>query len=318
MIKHDIFGDLPKEIQGDIKIVAVRHHRKASEAYVDIEFKSETNELLKISVPVNYRRTGIDASSAEECVEIIRSASESFYRKNLESWKADAQKFWESCDKNVTHLFFDAMNKHLGKWVCQGCQLPQNPNWARRTQEIKEQGYTVATAPKKACKKCGKSMTHLMLLPIQRGAKTGYETWSAKLRSRILSVLGSYDAYEGCVRPSNGLLPDHKFPEIRWDDATKMKNSDTMTDEQIRTKFQLLNNQRNQQKREVCRQCCQTGQRGYPFGIKYFYQGSMTWPENTAKRGIAAEDGCKGCAWYDFEAWRTSIVSKLEKEEGRL
>lgn len=318
MIALDIFGDLPTNILGDIKISAVRHHRKASEAYVDIEFKSETNETLKISVPANYRRTGVDASSAEECVEIIKSARESFRSANLKSWKADAQEFWAKSNKEVTRLFFDAMKTHLGKWVCQGCQLPENPNWARRTQDIKEQGYTIATAPKQSCKTCGKNMTHLMLLPIPRGVETGYETWSKKLREKIFCVLGSYDAYEGSVRPPNGLLPDHKFPEIRWDEATQEENPDTMTEEQIATKFQLLNNQRNQQKREVCRQCYQTGNRGYPFGIKYFYQGSMSWPADTAKKGIAAEEGCKGCAWYDFEAWRVALVSTLEKEKDRL
>ena len=271
-----------------------------------------------VSVPVNYRRTGIDASSADECLKIINTAHESFRSENLKSWHTTAEIFWDESKKDTTRPFFDVMNKNLGEWVCQGCQLPQNPNWARRTQEIKEQGYTVATATKRPCEKCAKNMTHLMLLPIPRGAKTGYETWSTELRKRILRVLRSYDAYEGCLRPPAGLLPDHKFPEIRWDDATKEENPDTMTDKQIVAKFQLLNNQRNQQKREVCRQCYQTGNRGYPFGIKYFYKGSMSWPAATPKNGIAAEEGCKGCAWYDFEAWRVALVSTLEKEEGRL
>ena len=57
------------------------------------------------------------------------------------------------------------------------------------------------------------------------------------------------------------LIPDHKFPEIRWDADTKGENSDNMSVEEIVSKFQLLDNQRNLQKREVCRACFQTNKR---------------------------------------------------------
>ena len=318
MIDKEIFGILPKKIGDRITIIDVRHHAKASEAYVDVEYASEDNGRLCISIPVNYRRTGIDASSEVECVEIIESACDSFCSDKLQSWRADAQNFWRECNMDVTQAFFDVMNENLGEWVCQGCQLPTNGNWARRTQEIKEQGYTIATALKRLCVDCGEKKTHLMLLPIPRGVKRGYETWSSTLRKRIVEeVLSSVDAYEGCRRPSGGLLPDHKFPEIRWDENTKVENPDSMTDEQIVAKFQLLSNQRNQHKREVCRKCFQTGERGSPYGIKFFYQGSSNWPAGIARTGADAEEGCRGCGWYDLEAWRTALVSILSKDESR-
>ena len=73
----------------------------------------------------------------------------------------------------------------------------------------------------------------------------GYETWTPALRKRIIKVLGSIDVYEDTFSPH--CLPDHKFSEIRWDDETKGENPDAMADEEIRQKFQLLTNQRNQQ-----------------------------------------------------------------------
>ena len=80
-----------------------------------------------------------------------------------------------------------------------------------------------------------------------------------------------------------------------------------MTDAEIVQKFQLLDNQRNQQKREICRRCFQEGIRGTIYGIKYFYEGDENWDPNIPKVGKAAEKGCIGCPWYDIELWRKMI-----------
>lgn len=153
----------------------------------------------------------------------------------------------------------------------------------------------------------------LLLLPIDRVeiAGNGYETWSPKLRKRILSVLGNYDVYEGTV--SQHLLPNHKFSEIRWDENTKAENPDTMTDDEIKSKFQLLSNQRNQQKREVCRTCFQTGKRGCIYGIKFYYEGGENWDDTIPVKGKDAEKGCVGCPWYDIQKWRESLLEAIKK-----
>lgn len=110
-------------------------------------------------------------------------------------------------------------------------------------------------------------------------------------------------------------MPDHKFSEIRWDETTKTKNPDTITDDEIRNKFQLLTNQRNQQKREVCRICFQTGKRGSIYGINYFYEGSEDWNSKFPIKGKEAEKGCIGCPWYDIEEWRKHIINELRKNK---
>ena len=81
----------------------------------------------------------------------------------------------------------------------------------------------------------------------------------------------------------------------------------------IRAKFQLLSNQRNQQKREVCRECFQTGKRGTIYGISFFYEGSQFWDKRFPPKGKDAEAGCIGCAWYDIAKWREELINVIKK-----
>jgi hypothetical protein len=85
-----------------------------------------------------------------------------------------------------------------------------------------------------------------------------------------------------------------------------------MTDEAIKEKFQLLTNQHNEEKREACRKCRLKGKRPYPFGVKYYYHGSENWEGE--QQGKAAEEGCKGCCWYDFAEWRKQVNKALEEK----
>lgn len=307
MIDFDIFGSLPVSISENIKVLAVRHHSKASEAYVDVEFQLSDGSKWTGSVPVNYRRTGLDAQTKDDCEKILEEVRQCLSTEKVEEWKSLTIAFWDAGKKKVTRPFFDAMFDHLGEWTCQGCQLPENPNWARRFQDIKEFGFTVATNTSLRCENCGSNKTHVMLLPVPQGGITGYEVISIELKKKIIKILSSYDAYEGKAVSSASLLPDHKFPEIRWNEATRSENPETMPEDEIRAKFQLITNQRNEQKREVCRACYQTGERGFPFGIEFFYTGDNKWPEGIPKNGSEAEQGCKGCGWYDLSAWRKAL-----------
>lgn len=286
---------------------------KASEEYVHVKFKyPDVNKELDIWVPVEYRRTGISIScqDIEGLEEHLNSVYEQMHPSKYSEWKKEQEKFWNNSRSVETKEIFNILSD--GEWHCRKCDI-SNPNFARRIQELKEMGYTLSTHLNYHCPVCNdKRGTRLMLLPIDRVqlAGNGYETWSNKLRKRIIEVLGSIDVYEDKI--NKHCLPDHKFSEIRWDNDTKSENPDTMTDEEIREKFQLLSNQRNQQKREVCRNCFQTGERGTIFGIKYFYEGSDKWDTSIPKKGKEAEKGCKGCPWYDIAEWRKHLKKQLE------
>lgn len=302
-----------ENLNTNIRIVTNQRikHSKASEEYMHINFKY-TLENLDLWIPVEYRRTGISIKTNEELVDYLNYIYPQMNPDRHEKWLIEQQKFWdeEKPRANTTKSFFDSLAS--GGWKCVDCDLPKNPNWARRIQDLKEFGYTIATDTNRYCNRCKSNKTHLLMLQINRGGNkgNGYESWSLALRKRIINLLNKRDVYENCY--SQHCLPDHKFPEIRWDDDTKAINPDTMTDQEIKEKFQLLSNQRNQQKREVCRACYQTGKRGIAFGIPYFYKGLAGWDSRIPIKGKEAEKGCIGCAWYDFAEWRKELIKVLE------
>lgn len=290
----------------------IKQHSKASEKYIHVQFRY--GETLKdIWIPIEYRRTGVFIKNEQELYGHLNSVYDQLNPAQYEHWLKTQENFWanEKPNAKITKAFFDSLAD--GEWKCVGCQLPPNPNWARRVQDLKEFGYTIATDISRYCPNCKENKTHLMLLPIDRIGVlgNGYETLSKTLRKRIIKILGSIDAYEGTV--SSHVLPDHKFSEILWDDKTKADNLDTMTDDEIKAKFQLLTNQRNQQKREVCRTCFQTGRRGTIFGIPYYYVGCELWDKEIPRKGKDAEKGCIGCPWYDIQAWREHLIVALKQ-----
>lgn len=293
-----------------VKRGKIREHSKASERYVDATF-FYNDVTLELSVPIEYRRTGTDIpdSGIDGYLEEIYDEMDP---NNWAGWHAEQVRFWQTKPRAAkTKQFFDVLSQEP-KWQCVNCNLPPNPNPARRIQDLKEFGYTLATNTKRQCASCRANTTQLLLLPLSRGGITGYETWTPETRSRIVKVLACYDAFEGKVGRKEGLLPDHKFPEIRWDLKTRRESLSDLSENEIKHDFQLLSNQRNQQKREVCRACYQTGKRGNIFGISFFYQGSETWDPNIPKTGKDAEEGCRGCGWYDIQKWRVALEGKVK------
>lgn len=285
---------------------------KASEIYVSVLFKYDDMKWEGY-VPIEYRRTGTSISfeDKDNLHKYLNYVYDEMNPDKLEKWKEEQEKFWETKPKaGTTKSFFDTLAK--GGWKCGACEMPRNTNPQRRIQDLKEFGYTIATDLARYCPNCNKNTSQRILLPIPRGGNTGngYETWTPALRKRIISILDSFDVYEYVNTPH--CLPDHKFPEIRWDDETKDENPDTMTEEEIKNKFQLMTNQRNQQKREVCRNCYQTGKRGIIYGIPFFYEGGPDWDDSIPKKGKDAERGCIGCPWYDIQKWREELLKRIK------
>jgi hypothetical protein len=299
-----------RSINENIKYdVNLHNHLKASETYVEVHFRYPEGREVKSWIPIEYRRTGLFLKNLDEIESYLENIYPLLDPIHKEKWIEDQEFYWlsEKSNASETKKIFDIISS--GEWVCIGCSV-DNSNWARRYQDIKEFGYTFSTKTPVNCNKCNKKTTYVQAVFLPRyhtiASGNAYEVFSPKLRKKIITLLGSYDVYEAKV--SNNLLPDHKFPEIRWDKDTKDTNPMNMEDDEIRKKFQLLNNQRNLQKREICRKCYQTGERGIAYGIDYFYAGSRQWENKVPPVGKNAEKGCVGCAWYDFEEWRNSLL----------
>lgn len=302
------------QLNNNIKLIGSNPivNSKASETYVSVTF-TYSSKVWKGYVPIEYRRTGvsIDYDDKEKLYQYLNTVYEDMNPSKFNEWKKEQDSFWKTKpNADTTKAFFDTLVE--GGWKCGACEMPRNPNPQRRIQDLKEFGYTIATDLAHYCPKCNRNTSQRILLPIPRGGNTGngYETWSPALRKRIINILNSYDVYECVTTPH--CLPDHKFSEIRWDDETKAENPDTMTDEEIKQKFQLMTNQRNQQKREVCRNCFQTGKRGQIYGIPYYYEGGSDWNPNIPVKGKNAEKGCIGCPWYDIAEWRKHLIDEID------
>lgn len=303
-------------LENQVTILGRRKHTKASEEYVDVVFKYADSSFTW-SVPIEYRRTGTDFSSAAES-EIAKYIGEVYLNCDPSNWgefRKAQKEFWLlKPNATVTKEFFDSLATDF-KWKSVKHDLPNNSNSQRRIQDLKEFGYTIATDTGMVHKGSGEVSTHHLLLPLTRGGITGYETWSPALRKRIIQVLGGVDAYEIPGGNIHNLLPDHKFPEIRWDKGVRREDLEKLTDEEIKRDFQLITNHRNQQKREACRKCFQTSERPGLFGISFYASGEKAWPKELATRGKEAEAGCRGCGWYDISQWRVSLNEKLKGDE---
>lgn len=182
-----------EQLNSNIKIVEKerKKHSKASEEYIHVKFSYPGSEWDGW-VPVEYRRTGISIKpdETEKLIKHLNSVYEQMNPKNFDSWLEKQEKFWqeEKAGAGTTKGFFDSLVK--GGWQCVNCTLPSNPNWARRIQDLKEFGYTLATDTKRFCPHCRENKTHLILLPIERGGVEG-NGYLGRLQKIFMGSAGS-------------------------------------------------------------------------------------------------------------------------------
>lgn len=289
----------------NIKVHEFIDNNKASETYVRTTFIQDDGFRWDTVVPYVDRRAGLNIETEQELAEYLVSIKPYFRKNAMEEWKKQELKRG-LIGGSVTPLFFEVLLSFKEEFE----RFPMNPNSARRIQDIKDAGYTLASVPRPK----GLKGYNRILLPLPLHAEMGYETFTPQFKARVIRLLKGRNAFEARVTAKKALIPDHKFSEVRWDDETKAENSMKMEDAEIIQKFQLLDNQRNQQKREICRRCFQEGIRGTIYGIKYFYEGDEHWDPNIPKVGKASEKGCVGCPWYDIEKWKVELNKQLNKE----
>ena len=153
--------------------------------------------------------------------------------------------------------------------------------------------------------------------------KTRHDRWTGEFNEAIpvgsfpeafskiaFAVLNYEDVVELTQRPPSQLTIDHKLPRIRWDAVAEKFQNDykNMTKQDISDHFQLLKKSNgavshNQLKSRACENCFETGVRGTPFNIRFFYKGGAMWEP----KGKKDPSGCIGCGWYDFAKWRSEL-----------
>lgn len=288
-----------------ISVSKIIENNKASEIYVKTKFVQDNGFEWDTYVPYVDRRAGLNIETEQDLAEYLKSLKPYFAKDAMRKWR-QTEKKRGLIGGDVTPKFFKILLSFKEEFE----RFPMNPNSARRIQDIKDAGYTLASVPRPD----GKKGFNRILLPIPLHAEMGYETFTPQFKARVIRLLNERNAFEARATAKKALIPDHKFSEVRWDDETKGENPMDMTDDEIIQKFQLLDNQRNQQKREICRKCFQEGVRGTIYGIDYFYKGTKLWDKNIPTKGKAAEKGCEGCPWYDIEEWRNRLNKALKQK----
>lgn len=287
-----------------ISVSKIKENNKASEVYVKTKFVQSNGFEWETYVPYVDRRAGLNIETEQDLAEYLKSLKQYFTKEAMEKWR-QTEKARGLIRGDVTPDFFDILLSFKEELE----RFPPNRNPARRIQDIKDAGYTIASVSRQN----GRGYNRI-LLPIPLHTEMGYETFTPQFKARVIRLLKERNAFEARTTAKRALIPDHKFSEVRWDEETKDENPMDMTDDEIIQKFQLLDNQRNQQKREICRKCYQEGVRGTIYGIDYFYKGTKQWDKNIPTKGKAAEKGCEGCPWYDIEEWRNRLNKALKQK----
>ena len=306
LLKSNMIHKINKLLNGSgITVIEFRENSPACEKYIYTRFKQDDKSFIETMVPYVYRRSGLNLETAEEIASHLRSLYKYFSKEYINQWCMNLSSSVAD-DNSVFAIFLRILLGAHCKEITQK-RFPQNNNPQKIFQKIKDKGYVLSILRGRKNENGGE--TRYWLLPIPLTFGTVYETMSDEFKAHVIEILGNVDVYEN--KEGVGLIPDHKFSEIRWDESVPEDNPVDMPEEKVKAKFQMLTTQRNQQKREVCRHCYKTGERGSIFGLKFFYSGTASWDPNIPQRGKLAEQGCIGCPWYDIQKWRLELQKKL-------
>ena len=304
-----------KTINQNIKTLALFQIEKMEDLYLQVRFKYQ-RVVWNGAIPIRAKYQGVNVPLTNEDVfDWAKTCYDALDPAKFRLWRKDQEDYCKTKQSEDTRLVFDALNgtEETTKWLCRKCgPVPQvNPQAGARIRSLRQMGYHIATM-KLICQSCGNKQHFDILIRLPRHAADNQKrfTISKALRNKILSVLANVDcAFETPLDPKACII-DHKFPSSRWVNGETI-NHTSMSEDEIRDKFQILSNQTNLQKERYCQRCVLEGKRGSFFGIEWYYEGDKEW-RGTSK---ADENGCKGCPWYDLRKWKAEFNSHINRSE---
>lgn len=282
---------------------------KTSDQFLEVRFIYDDYEWDgALPVVGNYQGLSLTEAEVKETAGIF---CDPLKKKNREKWIVSALEGWED-RTSETFKVFEAL--FSGEWECRVCgPVPKvNAQPAARIRDIKKRGFFIASK-RKSCGNCRKKTMHDLLVMATSPKdliKTEFrKPISPYLSERILKALKRKEIVFNQLRTSRELVIDHKFPSQRWSQP-ETDNHDDMSDQNIKKKFQLLNNQTNLLKSKECDRCVVEGIRGQFMGIRWYYSGDESWIKEKDD-----ESGCIGCPWYDVRKWKEEL-RKVIRQSG--
>lgn len=178
----------------------------------------------------------------DECANQLSS-------EKVSMWKDEQLKMLQGKKTVTDRLLINLIERDS---ICCACFFSgdnYNPNPQKNIQNLRDKGFIIVTHRGVQCSECGQKKARYTLTPVLMNHKYSVETIPSKLKKRICEVFDYRDTYTGIKNPNpEAHIPDHKFPEDRWDSDTAVSNDVNMSVTEIQNKFQLLNAQTNMQK----------------------------------------------------------------------
>jgi hypothetical protein len=182
-------------------------------------------------------------------------------------------------------------------------------------QGLRRAGYVLAKK-KQHCSNCGQNTTwDKWTGERQTITATNAGNISDTLKQRVFEFYMGQDPVLNTRLHPRYALVDHRLPMKRWGDWAPPSNDD-MSDDELEFVFQLLRNSEGQNhnllKSRSCELCWDTGKRPPFHGIAFWYDGSgPMWPKTVPPTGKEANEGCRGCGWYNTLEWKKTLNQKL-------
>ena len=199
------------------------------------------------------------------------------------------------------------------EWHCTKCELKSGQ--AKTWQVWRQSGISLAKDDKGNfykkiyCSECDNKTVHRKLLTLKISEDTKSRAGlPSNLAKKVKNIYKNEEAMLLRELPTRELEVDHRFPQIRWN-SDEEKNDISMSEQEIRQKFILLNRSNNLLESRYCEKCVATGIRGNFPGIYYWYKGEKEWDSTISSHD---EKGCVGCFWYDPYTWREELNKMLD------
>jgi hypothetical protein len=209
------------------------------------------------------------------------------------------------------------------KFHCRTCLIPivgsDQIAGGSGIQGLKRKGYDM-TKETKFCTSCQKKTTwdrwtgkRLTI------TATGAGNISTQLKRRVYEYYAGRDPILDTQLHQRYALVDHRLPMIRWGNWTPSSDPQ-MSETMLEATFQLLRNSEGQNhnllKSRACESCVNTGIRPPFHGFKFWYDGrGPMWPQGVPEKGEQANEGCRGCGWYNALEWKNAANRNLEQQE---
>ena len=284
----------------------------SSETYVGVQFHMQEQIYW---IPISGHRYNFDynSSNISAIKEYLYTIAPYFEPEAITDWYTNIENIYSDLLSKTEMIFLKELTTQYG--ICRHCSQVyiDNPNAQAVIKQLKDKGFYIASL-QVSCPKAKRKKTYDYLLPIppseltQRTEKIPEET-----KQQMIQIYKGINSYTNTTDKS--ILPDHRFPEIRWGANPVISDNKNLSDEEVVKKFQPLNNKFNLMKKEACKKCYASDIRQYPYGIKFFYYGEEKWNESIPKDGPEAEKGCVGCGWYDLIKWKEEMNKKINGED---